>query len=169
MKKILFILCLIAFQNANSQDKILRTLVYSKGGSTNDTRIVTLKEGNIISWYSTNGGWKVIPMTGLPESKIVDMEYVQKVGMMDLDTRIIVMLEDKSLWWYAEGKSWENIPLKGLPEDKGVVDFAACIKVSTAMMGSGLMPTTRLVVTLDDNSIWYCAPSAKDSEWKMVE
>lgn len=176
MKKTqLLILCmlLLAF-NSNSQE-IKRTLVYSKGSMSNDARIITLKSDNTIWWYSKNTKWTELAKKGLPEKNILDIEYIQKIAMTDLETRLIVLLEDKSIWWYAEGKDWQELPLSGLPADKNATDLSACTKSSGGgMMGGGMgiygafMNSTRLLLTLDDNTLWFCIPSGKDTKWEQV-
>lgn len=172
MKKTILLVLVLLSVNVKSQ-AILKTLVYSKGSMSNDARIVTLKEGNKIQWFSQATGWKEIPKQKLPDLNIVDLVFVQKPGMMELDTRLLVLLEDKSIWWYAEDKGWTNLSLTGLPEDKKVLTLAACMKMSnSSMMGSSYgnyMNTTRLVVTLDDYSLWFCAPSGTDSKWQEVK
>jgi len=117
-----------------------------------DTRIIVKLADNTIWWYAQGKGWEEFKSKGLPEGKDIEdfaayMKY-QSFGMTS--GRLIAALEDNSLWWIAtDSKNWEQLKVEGLPSGYQIRSFQVYQKYN------GLSADTRVVLLLEDNTIWW--------------
>lgn len=148
--------------------KMFRPYVKFTGmmGST-ETRFFMLSNDNKLWWSTTDDNFKPIDKSGLPENvEIANISTYQKFGMMgNSETRYVITLADNTVWWYAEGKKWEKTETEGLPAGFKIANMTTYLK--TSLMGGPSASEGRLVLQLEDNSIWWKA--AKDKGWRSLD
>ncbi len=125
---------------------------YSMMGSS-DTRYVVLMSDNSIWWFSAKAKkWKEFSGDDLPNDKPIRLlEVYSKSNQMTMpEGRLIAVLSDESIWWgSAKNEYWEQVNTDDLPENYKIKS----IKVYQKM--SSIKASTRLLVLLEDNSIWW--------------
>ncbi|WP_284652836.1 hypothetical protein [Flavobacterium terrisoli] len=137
----------------------------SFGGT--ETRFFMLSSDNTLWWSAPDENFKPIDKSGLPANvEITNISTYQKFGMMGgSETRYVVTLADNTVWWYADGKKWEKTETDGLPSGFKIANMTTYLK--TSMMGGPSASEGRLVLQLEDNSVWWKA--AKDKGWRSLE
>ena len=133
-----------------------------------DTRYVVTVDDNSAWWYADNvKRWQRVEGLGLPaKKKFKQLEAYTKISgsvllAYKLDGRLIGVLDDESIWWFAtEGSEWKKLEATGLPKDYKITAMKIYQK------NAGLYGDTRVIVALQDNSIWWYADGKK--EWNKV-
>lgn len=139
---------------------IKKCISYAKGMMNGDPRIVALLSNNTFWWTNGKKDWEQIPSDGMPKQEVLDLEVVQKQGMMgQLETRLIVLLKNNQIYWYADGKDWEGIAMDGLPKTN-IKDISVYNKNSGSILQS-----SRIIVVLENNEIY----GFNGKDWQKVE
>lgn len=131
---------------------------FPKAMALPDTRYAVVLEDNSVYWFSKEKNWQKVESTGLPAGyNVTEMDAYSKQD----GGRIVVVLDDQSIWWYSAAKHWQKLNQPGLPAGKRVV----CLSSYTKMDSYAKTDATRLVVVLDDNSMWWMAD---EKPWEQV-
>ncbi|MBS7787299.1 hypothetical protein KIH23_08310 [Flavobacterium sp. CYK-55] len=132
------------------------------GFATPETRFFMLRSDNTLWWATPEDNYKKIDLGGLPPNvEITHISTYQKFGMMgSSETRFVVSLADSSIWWYADGSQWNKIDMQGLPAGYKVKNMITYLKM-------GMVNEGRLVIQLDNNTIWW--KSVQDKGWRALD
>jgi len=125
------------------------------------TFLVLLEDQSMLFFDLKKKKWKEFKTVQLPKNTKVNSlhSYLKFSGMGVPKGRIILSLSDQSIWWCAEeDQDWNNLDKSGLPENASVKS----IKVFT----KGL--TARVLVLLDNNSIWWYVEGSGFSKVDMT-
>lgn len=154
MKKNLLISLLFILNSLslNAQD-IKSVQAYFK---LDGTRYLSLLSDNSIWWFASGDKWQEIPKQNLPKKTIKHIDAFVKIGLGSYETRIITVLEDNSIWWYAKEGDWQQVDNSGLPTNLSIKDFKSYVKIGS--MGS---TESRIILVLEDNTIWWYALGKK--------
>ncbi len=117
-----------------------------------ETLFVVLMSDNSV-WYlpSKSKKWKEYEGNGLPNDKTIKLiEAYSKVTQIPVRSgRILAVLSDESIWWsFVKDGEWEQVDTKNLPENYKIRTIRAYQK------GLSKEPNTKILVVLEDNSIW---------------
>lgn len=124
------------------------------------TRYISLLSDNTLWWFSSGKQWQQIPQKNLPLQPIKFLDAFVRIGFGDNETRVVTVLEDNSIWWYADGEDWNQVNTTTLPKESSIKEFKSYLKPGA--MG---ISESRLIVVLNDNSIWWYALGKK---WEQV-
>lgn len=124
-----------------------------------ETRYIITLADNSIWWYADkNKSWERVESQGLPAKyNFKQLEAYMKIGgniMMGttFEGRLVGVLSDESVWWLPTNqKEWKKLEMIGLPKDYKIRALKVYQKTP------GLMGETRVIVVLEDNSIWWYA------------
>lgn len=118
------------------------------GGS--ETRYIGVLKDNTI-WWSAGKKWQEQETKGLTEGvgiKLFDV-YMKFSIMGQPEGRLVCVQDDNTFWFVAAGnKIWKKIDNKGLPANYKV-------KFLKVFQNWGSVDAGRLLITLEDNSIWW--------------
>jgi hypothetical protein len=130
-----------------------------------ELQVVMLLNDNTLWLYSEKDGWESLSKTGIPESsKILKLATYQKMkGMMSIVSTFLVSLEDRSMLFFdLKKKKWKEFKTEQLPKNTKVNSLHSYLKYS--VMG---VPKGRIIVSLSDQSIWWCAE--EDQDWNKLD
>lgn len=137
-------------------DSVIFLRTYQKMGMMgSDTRYVVKLKSNEI-WWCDGSKWKKFEENGLPKNQAFKQFeiYMKPSGALSSlqEGRFVAVLENESIWWCAvSGKSWTKLDTKGLPEAYKIKSLKAYQKYG------GLTGETRLLILLEDGSLWWYA------------
>jgi hypothetical protein len=128
----------------------------------NGTKLVSLMSDNSV--WTSNGldTWTHINTADLPKDVAIKiLGSKSNLNLNKTKTDLILILEDNSIWNLKNGISkWEKIKNQNLPANSNIKAF------KTYMKFSGIYDfETRLVLVLEDNSIWW---SDGETSWEKV-
>ncbi len=141
---------------------------YQKVGMTStETRYIVTLADNSIWWYADNTKkWQELEAKGLPSGHAFkQLEAYMKIGGnafvgTTYEGRLVGVLADESIWWFAtNGKEWKKLDLTGLPKGYKIKTMKVYQK------NPGLTGETRVILALEDNTIWWYAEGKK---WEPV-
>jgi len=119
-----------------------------------DTRyVITLADNSL--WWTDGKKWKALESSGLPAGAVFKkFTAYMKVGALNIEGRLIAVLSDESIWWLpSSGKNWKKLDVAGLPKDYKVKS------VEIYQKHAGMLGETRLILLMEDNTIWWWADS----------
>jgi len=137
---------------SNYDLKFMKT--YQKYGMMggNETRYISVLNDNTI-WWSAGKKWEKVATKGLTEGKAVtQFDVYMKFPLMGMpEGRLVAVLSDESFWFMAvNNKNWQSLESTGLPAKYKVKYLKVFQKWGSSESG-------RIVVTLEDDSIWWFA------------
>jgi hypothetical protein len=159
MRKIITLLTLISSFIVFAQTTVQEINSYS---DLNGTKLVCLMTNNTV--WSSNGidAWTQINTNDI--SKTAAIKIIGSKSNLNLNkskTDLILILNDNTIWNLEDGVSkWVKIQNENLPTNLNIKTFKTYTKYNGMYNFD-----TRLVVVLDDNSIWW---SDGDSPWEKI-
>jgi hypothetical protein len=159
MKKIISSITLFSSFLVLGQINLIEINSYS---DLNGTKLVSLTSDN--SLWTSNGldTWTQINTTELPKNiEIKKLGSKSNLNLNESKTDLILILEDNSIWNLEDGISkWVKLQTTNLPNDVKIKNFKTYAKYN------GFFDfETRLVLVLEDNSIWW---SDGETAWEKI-
>jgi hypothetical protein len=144
-------------------DSVRYLRAYYKPGMIGGTRCIAKLKSNELWWFD-GAKWKKFECPGRPGTEpFKHFEvYAKRAGSYGVEEggRIVAVLEDNSIWWCTvDGKSWSPMDTKGLPDGFQVRYLKSYQK------NTGYTCETRLIVLLEDGSMWWYA---NGNGWEKV-
>ena len=128
---------------------------YQKAGMMgSETRYLVILADQSIWWYADNKMWQQFEARGLPANPVFKQfeAYSKLGGSLNWEGRLIGVMGDESIWWLpASGKEWKKLDVSTLPKGYKIRSLKVYQKYP------GLIGETRVIVVLEDNSIWWYA------------
>lgn len=159
MKFFLLTIVVLISNFSNGQIRVKEINSYS---DLNGTKLLSLMSDNSV--WTSNGldTWTQINTDDLPKNIAIKiLGSKSNLNLNKTKTDLILILDDNSIWNLKNGISkWKKIQTQNLPANTNIKAF------KTYMKFSGLYDfDTRLVLVLEDNSIWW---SDGDTSWEKV-
>ena len=118
------------------------------------TRVLVLTENNNSSYYTSDEGWKPLPVAELPVGKI---KFLDVYHTMD-GSKLVVVMDDNTIWKYVHDE-WSQLTSQGLPENFSIKEFKPFSKVK--MYSAEL----QIALLLEDNTLWLYS---EENEWESL-
>ena len=127
-----------------------------------ETRYLITLSDNTIWWYADGKKWQQLEGEGLPANasfkkftaylKISEAAFINAAA--GWEGRLVGVLADESVWWFAaNGKTWKKLDMNGLPKGYKIKSLEVYQKYP------GLSGETRVILLMEDNSIWWYSES----------